>query len=135
MDRVGKGLRTGAGRARVGVAMLCAGLALTGCERLGLGGLGLSSFGGGSEIRFDGQRFRAVARPVERRDKQAFVVTVPGVSRSLQGAILAGDHAGKEHCVHYFGTSDIDWSVGPRTDPAALVIDGDTLRLAGRCRD
>lgn len=130
MDRVGM-RKTGAGRTNAIIAMLCVGLALTGCGRLGFGGVG----GGSSEIRFDGQRFNARARATERRDKQTFVVTVPNAVRSLQGARMAGDHAGKSHCIRYFGTSDIDWTVGPQTDPAALVFEGGTLRLAGRCRD
>ncbi|WP_089880005.1 hypothetical protein [Citreimonas salinaria] len=113
------------------VLVLGMGLALAGCGRFGLGWPG----SGSSEILFEGQRFNATARAVERRDKQSFVVSVPGAVQSLRGPILAGDHAGKKHCIHFFGTSDIDWTVGPDTDPAALVIEGGALRFAGRCRD
>jgi hypothetical protein len=98
-----------------------------------LGGCGL--LGGGTQPVFDGHRFSAKARALEWRDKQDFTVTVRGVSRSLTGALQAGEHAGIRHCITYFGTSWIDWTVGPDTDPAALVRDGDSLRLAGSCRD
>ncbi len=105
---------------------LMMGLAVAGCSKLNLN----SSKG----QTFDGQSFKAKAK-AERSDRQHFVASVKPVSNSLDGAIEAAEHQGIRHCIEYFGTSDIDWEVGPNTDPAALVVEDDTLTFMGTCRD
>ncbi|MGH1413319.1 MAG: hypothetical protein ACRBB0_07480 [Pelagimonas sp.] len=106
---------------------LMMGLAMAGCSKLGM----LST---GKNPSFDGQQFRGGAK-ANRSDRQHFVATVKPVSKSLEGAIGAAEHQGIRHCIEYFGTSEIDWEVGPQTDPDALVVENDTLTFMGTCRD
>ena len=42
---------------------------------------------------------------------------VNGVSASLDGAREAGRHEGTKFCIDAFGTSKINWKVGPDTEP------------------
>ena len=100
---------------------------------LSLSACGDRGFGlGRDRVAFDGQNYRGAVR-TERRDRINFTASVRPVSASLDGAILAAEYEGIKHCIKFFGTSRIDWSVGPETDRAALPIDGDTLIFTGRC--
>ncbi len=108
-------------------------LLVAGCGTLSNLGQGLGI--GRKQVLFEGQRFRAKAQAVERRDKQEFVVSVRPVQASLDGARQAAEYQGVRHCIKYFGTSDIDWQIGPDTDPGSLPIDGDTLTFRGSCID
>ncbi len=81
---------------------------------------------------FDGQRFGGSVKAA-RGNRQTFVVTINGVSRSPEGAIAAAEYKATQHCIQYFGTSDVDWQVGPETRP--LPVSGDALTFRGTCRD
>ncbi|MEQ6248346.1 hypothetical protein ABMC89_05600 [Sulfitobacter sp. HNIBRBA3233] len=83
-------------------------------------------------IAFDGQFYNAKLRKVERQ-LDTFTVTVRPVSRSLAGALEAGEYAAIEYCVNTFGSSDIIWAVGPETPQQSLPIESDTLTLQGQC--
>jgi hypothetical protein len=108
------------------VVLLCLGLAVAGCgDRFKIGKRGDT---------FDGQVFRGAAKS-DRKDLQSFVATVRPVSASFDGAVQAAVHQGVKHCIEYYGTSDIDWTVGPDTPREALVIDNDSLTFTGTCRD
>lgn len=104
-------------------------LTVAGCSRLG--------FGQGRDRvdTFDGQIYRGGAKAESRQDRAAFSATVRPVSSSLEGAIQAAEYQGIRHCIRYFGTSDIDWQIGPDTARDALPISGDSLTLTGRCVD
>ena len=83
-------------------------------------------------LAFDGQYFRTkVARVDGQRD--VFTVRIRDVARSLDGAREAGRHAGVSHCVENFGSSDIEWAVGPDTPPEQLQIADNTLIFSGIC--
>ncbi|SMX28545.1 hypothetical protein TRP8649_02670 [Pelagimonas phthalicica] len=110
---------------RIAVLLMVA-VAVTGCSKLG--------FARASDPVFDGERFRGGVKAA-RSDRQHFVATVRNVSKSKAGAIEAAEHEGIRHCIEYFGTSDIDWEVGPETNPDALVVENDTLTFMGSCRD
>ena len=85
-------------------------------------------------VAFDGQYFRASAKPVDKRKAPAeFRVTVSGASASLDGAREAGRFEGTKFCVQNFGASRIVWSVGPDTEPQNLRIVDDKLTFAGTC--
>ena len=84
------------------------------------------------DIPFDGQYFRATAKKVDRT-REDFTVTVRPVSASFEGALQAGEYEATKYCVLTFGSSDIDWEVGPDLDPEAYAIDGDQLQLSGTC--
>lgn len=105
------------------------GLSVSGCSNFGL-------FAQKSDPTFDGYRFGGKAKAqTEKTERQHFVATVKPVSKSFDGAREAAEHKGIRHCIEYFGTSDIDWEVGPNTDPSALVVDNDSLTYMGTCRD
>ncbi|QUJ75044.1 hypothetical protein KDD17_08280 [Sulfitobacter albidus] len=83
-------------------------------------------------IFFDGQFYNAKLRKVDRQLDQ-FVVTVRPVSKSLTGAVQAGEYEAITYCVNTYGSSDIEWAVGPDTPEGQLPIDRDTLTLSGTC--
>ncbi|WP_232825504.1 hypothetical protein [Albibacillus kandeliae] len=85
-----------------------------------------------NRILFDGINFRTKSKRIDD-DWSRFTVTVPNVSRSLTGALEAGDYEGTRYCVTNFGTSRIKWTVGPDTPPQQLPINKDDLTLSGEC--
>lgn len=109
---------------KIGMVLLLATL-LVGCG-------GQSS--GGQGPRFDGQTFRGSAKPVQG-DRAEFVATARQPSKSITGATQAAAYQGKQYCINTFGTSDIDWIVGPDTPTSQLPVSESSLTLTGRCRD
>ncbi|CUH80297.1 hypothetical protein [Tropicibacter naphthalenivorans] len=107
--------------------MVALALSVTGCSKIGIKRA--------PGVLFDGQKFRASAKSTTRSDRQHFVASVKGVSKSFDGAVEAAEYQGTRHCLKYYGTSDIDWDVGPDTPREALVVDNDTLTFLGMCRD
>ena len=86
-------------------------------------------------ILFDGKAFRAKAKPVDKRASPTeFTVVVRGASASLDGAREAGRYEGTKFCISAFGTSKIEWKVGPDTEPQNLRIADDQLTFAGACQ-
>jgi len=81
---------------------------------------------------FDGQIYNAKLRKVDKQF-DTFQVTVKPVSRSLLGAREAGRFEAVSYCVNTFGSSDVIWTAGPDATEGALLIEKDTLTLAGRC--
>ncbi len=88
-----------------------------------------------SKVLFDGYDFRAKTAPVDKKRSRAdFTVTIKDATRSLDGAREAGRYQGTRYCIANYGNSDIDWAVGPDTDPAQLrFVDGD-LSFQGTCQ-
>ena len=85
-------------------------------------------------IPFDGQYYKVKSSPVDKKVTLAdFTVSIREVSQSLDGAREAGGYEGIRYCIKNYGTSQIDWSVGPETAPQNLRIADDTLTFAGRC--
>ncbi|WP_246044009.1 hypothetical protein [Ruegeria sediminis] len=86
-------------------------------------------------VLFDGHYFRTKAKVVDKKKTLAdFTVRVDDVSASLDGAREAGRHAGTRYCIENYGTSRIDWKVGPDTEPRQLRIVDNTLTFAGTCQ-
>lgn len=85
-----------------------------------------------NRIAFDGQYFRTKVSKVDGQ-RDVFTVTVRDVAKSLDGARAAGRHEGIAYCVENFGSSDIDWTVGPETAPEALQIIDNTIQFQGVC--
>jgi hypothetical protein len=83
-------------------------------------------------LRFDGQYFQTKAKKAEDSLVE-FTVTVTPVSSSVEGALAAGEYEGTRYCIKNFGTSVIEWSVGPKTDPKQVHVVDDTLTFLGRC--
>ncbi|WP_425098432.1 hypothetical protein [Tropicibacter sp. S64] len=104
-------------------------LSLAGC-----GGLrDKFGFGANPEI-FDGQRFNGGVRS-ERGNRVNFVATARPVSKSFTGAIEAARYEGIQHCIKFYGTSDIDWQEGPDAPREAMRVENDTLTFRGTCLD
>ena len=85
-----------------------------------------------NQLAFDGQYFRTKVAKVDKQ-RDVFTVRIRDVSRSLDGAREAGRHAGVSYCVENYGSSKIDWQVGPDTPPEELEIIDDTLMFQGVC--
>ena len=83
-------------------------------------------------IAFDGHFFRTKVKKVDRQ-LDVFTVNIRDVSQSLDGAREAGEFAGIEYCVGLFGSSEIEWEVGPDTPAEELVIQDNTLVFKGKC--
>ncbi|MGC3936617.1 hypothetical protein ACOTTU_02305 [Roseobacter sp. EG26] len=83
------------------------------------------------EIRFDGQFYRTRLSDLDERHK--FQVTARPVSASLLGAKEAARYEATVYCVNEYGSSAIQWVVGPDDADETLPISDDTLTLQGAC--
>ncbi|WP_299558012.1 hypothetical protein [uncultured Sulfitobacter sp.] len=83
-------------------------------------------------IYFDGQYYNSKLRKIDGQI-DVFTVSVAPVSRSLAGAVEAGEYEATVHCVNNYGSSDVIWTVGPDTPQTLLPIQNDTLLFQGRC--
>lgn len=81
---------------------------------------------------FDGEVFRPKFSTSRANDLE-FTIQIPGVSKSELGAREAGRFEATEYCLRYYGTSLIDWDLGP--DDADAQIEGDVLILRGACAE
>jgi hypothetical protein len=98
------------------------------------GATALSACGGNKNqrIAFDGKYFRTkVAKVDGQRDE--FTVTVRDVAQSPDGARAAARHEATAYCVGNYGSSAIDWTVGPDTPGQQLRIVDNTLTFRGTC--
>ncbi|MEM8582075.1 MAG: hypothetical protein AAGF50_12840 [Pseudomonadota bacterium] len=84
-------------------------------------------------VLFDGVYFRTKAKAVDKADRQSFVVNVPKVQRSFNGAREAGRFEGTRYCLSNYGTSEILWSIGPDTADGRLVVENNDFNFRGRC--
>ncbi len=83
-------------------------------------------------VLFDGKYFGTKVSKVDKQ-RDVFQVTVNDVTKSIDGAREAGRHAGNSYCVKNYGSSKIDWTVGPDTPPEQLRIVGDKMVFQGTC--
>lgn len=83
-------------------------------------------------VAFDGVFFTSNAS--KTGDSRAdIVITVRPASQSITGALEAGRYESTRYCIDNFGTSEMDWIVGPDEDPESYAIEGDVLTLSGSC--
>lgn len=102
------------------IALLGAVIAVAGCQN------------DNDRIRFDGKYFPTKVSKVDgQRDE--IVVTVREVAQSPKGALAAGRYAAVAYCVGLYGSSDIQWVVGPDTDPSQIRITDNTMTFRGTC--
>lgn len=107
---------------RIAILLLC-GLCVTACASLNAGRKGQS---------FDGHYFRTSAKKVGE-DRSQFEVTVRKATASIAGAQEAGRVESARYCIENYGSSVVNWVIGPDDDPETYVLDGDTLVLSGTC--
>ncbi len=105
---------------RFGLVALCAVTVTAGCADRG------------ERVLFDGVQFRTKSKATSE-DRQSFLVRVPRVDRSIEGAREAGAYEAARYCIENFGTSEITWVIGPDGEAGSLVVDGNDLTLTGRC--
>ena len=83
-------------------------------------------------VLFDGVSFRAKTSKVGE-DRTQFSAVVFKALQSIDSAREAGRYEGTKYCIKNYGSSRIDWTLGPDDPEEALQIrDGDLL-LQGRC--
>ncbi len=83
------------------------------------------------EISFDGQFYRTSLSKGEARHE--FTVSSRPVSASLLGARQAAEYEAFTYCINEYGSSDIDWVIGPDLPDESYAISDDTLTLQGAC--
>lgn len=108
------------------VSILMLGLLLASCSKV------QNLTGGQGKTTFDGVQFRARIQK-SGDDRQSFVITVPKVSRSLDGAREAGRYEATRYCIKNYGTSDVVWVNSPDADEGQIVVSDDTMTFRGSC--
>ena len=83
-----------------------------------------------NKISFDGHYFSSKITQ-NKIDNRYFGLKVRRASRSLSGARDAGRYEATRFCIKSFGTSDIEWVLGPDDENVGLT--GKTLKLSGKC--
>lgn len=83
------------------------------------------------KISFDGQFYKTDIDDLDARHK--FQVTAAPVSASLLGAKEAARYQATVFCVNEYGSSAIEWVVGPDDPDEVMSITNDTLTLQGAC--
>ena len=103
------------------VCLLAATLVLTACNRRKK-----------DDVSFEGFYFKSRAEKVSKEERDHFVAEVLNANQSLDGAREAGRHAGVSYCIKEYGTSTIDWVIGP--DAESIIPVDDRIKLEGYCR-
>ena len=105
--------------------LLAGALALSGCATFNSGK-------GDKRVYYDGVAFKPKVSS-SKEDRENFEVRVKKATQTLTGAREAGRHKAIAYCIEQYGNSDIIWTDGPDAEDGALILDGDTLVMRGRC--
>lgn len=97
-----------------------------------LAGLGLTACADSNPQLFDGIAFQTDVKS-KRKTRRDFTVSVKPAAASLEGAREAARWESARHCIKYYGSSVVDWSVGPETDYGQIAISDGKAVFAGRC--
>lgn len=103
------------------VLLIGAALLVSGCEKRG------------ERVQFEDQFFRAKASKGSNGQRESFVVEVADAASNFEGALGAGRFEATRYCINNFGTSDVDWELGPDDPPEALLSDRGRLIFRGTC--
>lgn len=87
---------------------------------------------GKDPYEYAGSNHRAKVKSA-RGDRAVMVIPTKRVSDGLEGAKAAAEFEATRHCIHFFGTSDINRTVGPDTPDDQLPIDGEVVTFSGEC--
>lgn len=83
-------------------------------------------------VLFDGIFFRAKASKVDD-DRSRFAATVFNAVQAIESAREAGRYEGTKYCIANYGTSRIEWALGPDDPEEQLQIQDGDLFLQGQC--
>ena len=83
-----------------------------------------------NKVSFDGYYFSSKLSR-SKLDDRSFDLTVRRANRSLSGAREAGRYEATRFCIKNYGTSDINWVLGP--DDQSIGLTGKVLKLRGQC--
>lgn len=103
------------------VVIAAAALAVAGCTKKS------------DRMLFDGAYYPVKARVADKGERTRFTVSVRRAGQGLAGAREAGRHGGKQYCLEKFGTSEIEWTLGPDATDAALTGGGSGMVMKGKC--
>ncbi|SLN44793.1 hypothetical protein PSA7680_02273 [Pseudoruegeria aquimaris] len=92
----------------------------------------LSACSNAPKQTYDGVAFKTKLSS-ERKARREFAVRVSPAAASVEGAKEAARHEAVRHCIKYYGSSDIDWRVGPDTPLGQLSIIEGAITFAGSC--
>ncbi|MEP2532830.1 hypothetical protein [Shimia sp.] len=84
------------------------------------------------DVSFNGVHFKSHAEKVSKEERDRFTVEVQKVSQNFDGAREAGRYAGTKYCIKEYGTSTIEWAIGPDTE--TIIPVDDMITLEGYCR-
>ncbi len=83
-------------------------------------------------IAFEGYQYKAKASQVSKEERDHFEVVVSRANQSLSGARQAGGYEAVKYCIKEYGSSKMDWVIGPDTE--TIIPVDDKIRLEGYCR-
>ena len=83
-----------------------------------------------NKVSFDGYYFSSKLSR-SKLDGRSFDLTIRRANRSLLGAREAGRYEATSFCIKNYGTSDINWVLGP--DDQSIGLTGKVLKLSGQC--
>ena len=96
--------------------------------------LALSACGKRKEdkVSFNGKYFASKATKVSKEERDHFIVEVRRAFQDLEAAKEAGRYEAIRYCIKEYGTSKMDWVIGP--DSENIVPSDDMITLEGYCR-
>jgi len=83
-------------------------------------------------VAFDGKYFSTKISKVDGQ-RDVFTLRVKNAAQSIDGAREAARYEATVYCVSNYGSSDIDWVVGPDTPPENLRLVDNSLTFQGSC--
>ncbi len=83
-------------------------------------------------VAFDGKYFKTKISKVDGQ-RDVFTLVVKNAAQSIDGAREAARYDATVYCVTNYGSSDINWVVGPDTAPEALRLVDNSLTFQGAC--
>ncbi|MBA97986.1 MAG: hypothetical protein V7763_06595 [Sulfitobacter sp.] len=83
-------------------------------------------------LAFDGKYFNTKVSKVDGR-RDVFAVRVKNAAQSIEGARESARYHATAYCIRNYGSSDINWVIGPDAPAESLRLDGSALTFQGAC--
>tara|TARA_R110002033_G_scaffold136535_1_gene176020 strand:- start:2953 stop:3279 length:327 start_codon:yes stop_codon:yes gene_type:complete len=83
-------------------------------------------------LAFDGKYFSTNVSKVDGR-RDVFTLQVKSAAQSIEGARESARYHATAYCIRNYGSSDINWVVGPDAPAESLRLDGGVLTFQGAC--